>query len=347
MLSIPWWGYHFIKIRHNQKLAYWMLACSWLSIEWLAGQFWMSWNGFQLGIILSDIDVFVQCYDLIGISGGSLWIIILNIQIFRLLFSEKEKPIKGNLINLAFIFFIPIMLSVYLLYFGKTIEKDGNTIKVLAQNVVANAQDCNPDEDKLSEKKLNPAVLKTYPCDIIALETTRDEEDFKISASFKSKSDSSFNPIQSKTLRTNDIFGISKKELTVLELAHLKINAIGNFQVIRSEFFRLNCKSNQNLIICCSTALQKPTFTLLKIARLRAIENRKNIILFDSNNNVYGFQPSGKTTKLKIENATFETDKTSTSFYGQYGDLVGRLSLFISAWLLLGTFTKTDRNNFK
>jgi hypothetical protein len=75
---------------------------------------------------------------------------------------------------------------------------------------------------------------------------------------------------------------------------------------------------------------------------LRAIENRKNIILLQSNGNLSGYYPSGKV--MEVKGSGVETEKTADSFFCSYGDLAGRISFFISAWLILGTIAKSTKN---
>jgi len=339
MFAVPWMLYQLIRQRHNQKLGYWMLICSWLTLEWFAGQFWNSWQGLQLGTMLADTDLFVQWYEWGGVSGGSLWVLVLNIQIYRLLFPEKEKSAKVNFLNAALLLLAPLMLSLFITISNNKNQKDGKKIFLIGENVISDS-DCRPDENNLKDKKSNFDDYKNLNADILSLGFTNEKE---IEAFLKKKSDSVFIKINPKTYTSSDIFGISKKIMTEVELGNMKLNVLNTEQFVQSETFRLNCKNKQNLIIGISPEILKNKDLISgKIAKLRAIENRKNIILLQSNGNLSGYYPSGKV--MEVKGSGVETEKTADSFFCSYGDLAGRISLFISAWLILGTIAKSTKN---
>ncbi len=339
MFALPWMLYQLIRQRHNQKLGYWMLICSWVTLEWFAGQFWNSWQGLQLGTMLAETDLFVQWYEWGGVSGGSLWVLLLNIQIYRLLFPEKEKSAKANFLNAALLLLAPLLLSLFIIISNNKNQKDGKKIVLIGENVISDS-DCRPVKNNLKDKKSNFEDYKNLNADILSLGFAKEKE---IEAVLKKKSDSIFIKINPKTYTSSDIFGVSKKNMTEVELGNIKLNVLRKEQFVQSETFRLNCKNKQSLVIGISPLILKNTDLISgKIAKLRAIENRKNIILLQSNGNLSGFYPSGKV--MEVKGSVVETEKTADSFFCSYGDLAGRISIFISAWLILGTIAKSTKN---
>ena len=80
--------YHFVSKRVSAALAFVLLASAWIAAEYIytAGEVSFPW--LTLGNGLCNDAAFVQWYEFTGVFGGSLWLIICNILIYRAL----KKP---------------------------------------------------------------------------------------------------------------------------------------------------------------------------------------------------------------------------------------------------------------
>lgn len=97
IMCLPWLGFHFIKARLGAKIGYPSLVALWLTFEFIHLHDWgLSWPWLTLGNVFANHPGWVQWYEITGVSGGSLWILVLNISIFQLI-SKNSKRASGSL----------------------------------------------------------------------------------------------------------------------------------------------------------------------------------------------------------------------------------------------------------
>jgi len=124
--------YHMIARRATFFIGTIFLASLWMSFEYLHLQWQFSWPWLNLGNGFANFTSWIQWYEYTGTFGGTLWIWIVNIGIFKsvLLFLEhKDRSIlyRSALRN-GLIIIIPMLISFSIL---KTYEEDGNDVEVL------------------------------------------------------------------------------------------------------------------------------------------------------------------------------------------------------------------------
>jgi apolipoprotein N-acyltransferase len=96
--------------------AIWLLPPFWLSFEYLH-QYWdLAWVWLNLGNIFANTTPIIQWYEWTGSSGGSLWILAVNILITRMIIRIQSKqnwiPIS---IATSLVLLIPITVSLTVL----------------------------------------------------------------------------------------------------------------------------------------------------------------------------------------------------------------------------------------
>lgn len=102
-----------LKRRLNKPWAIWLLIPIWLGFEYGHTLWDLTWTWLTLGNVFAFNHNWVQWYEFTGTSGGSLWILIVNIFIFNLVkqnsykLSQFAKPIT--------IIVIPIIVSYLIL----------------------------------------------------------------------------------------------------------------------------------------------------------------------------------------------------------------------------------------
>ncbi|WP_109300530.1 apolipoprotein N-acyltransferase [Aquimarina sp. AU474] len=132
MMTIVFWTYHVVAKKTNFTISTIFLACFWMSYEYLHLEWQVSWPWLNLGNGFASFSSWIQWYEYTGTFGGTLWIWIVNIGIFKsvLLFIEhKDKTILyRSAIRNGLLILIPILISVIIL---KTYTEKGKEIEVL------------------------------------------------------------------------------------------------------------------------------------------------------------------------------------------------------------------------
>lgn len=115
IMCIPWLGFHSVKKRMGDTFGYLSLIFFWLTFEYIHLQDWgLSWPWLTLGNVFAANPGWVQWYEYTGTSGGSLWVLCVNILLFRLLW----KQFRGGKFSARFAGYsslalaLPFMLSL-------------------------------------------------------------------------------------------------------------------------------------------------------------------------------------------------------------------------------------------
>lgn len=119
----------------------WLLIPVWLSFEYLHTHWELSWTWLTLGNVFSFQHNWVQWYEFTGVSGGSLWILAVNILVYKMIGFKKEN-FKAGIIKVLTIIFIPIILSFIIKPSGNEVNKTSN------QNIVIVQPNIDPYEEK-------------------------------------------------------------------------------------------------------------------------------------------------------------------------------------------------------
>ncbi|MCC6723035.1 MAG: apolipoprotein N-acyltransferase [Saprospiraceae bacterium] len=132
-MYLPFWCFH--KTRQRlPKLGYLPLIAYWLSFEYLHLNWEISWSWLTLGNAFAQFPQAVQWYEYTGVFGGSLWVMVVNVLVFRLLekmefrFSPKAALAQGwKLWRIKLIVLLPIAASL-VWYFN--VQDEGRDVEV-------------------------------------------------------------------------------------------------------------------------------------------------------------------------------------------------------------------------
>ncbi len=156
LMSIVFTTYFNIKKRINNPDSYrswgiWLLIPMWLGFEYGHTLWDLSWTWLTLGNVFAFAPDVVQWYELTGTSGGSLWILIINI-LFLKIINQKLK--------LLGIIFIPIIFSFIIKTYRSSNPRTPNS---KFQTVIV-----QPNVDPYNEKfNLEPKVQLQNFCNQI------------------------------------------------------------------------------------------------------------------------------------------------------------------------------------
>ncbi len=104
--------FHQTRKKVQDTFAYPALIAYWLSFEYLHLNWDISWPWLTLGNGLATMPRWIQWYEYTGILGGSLWILALNIMLYRLLFFAREETRKTKSVMVAALLLIPVACSL-------------------------------------------------------------------------------------------------------------------------------------------------------------------------------------------------------------------------------------------
>jgi apolipoprotein N-acyltransferase len=91
LMCVPWLSFHLIRARMGNNFGYASLILFWLSFEYFHLQNWgLSWPWLTLGNVFAAHPRWVPWYDITGTSGGSLWILLVNVLLFQWLWQRVK-----------------------------------------------------------------------------------------------------------------------------------------------------------------------------------------------------------------------------------------------------------------
>jgi apolipoprotein N-acyltransferase len=117
LMCLPWLGFHFVKSRAGERTGYLSLIAFWLSFEYLHLHDWgLSWPWLTLGNVFATHTDWIQWYEFTGVSGGSAWIMIVNLLLFLLLRKKWMQATfhKGYALSAAAALALPLLASLYI-----------------------------------------------------------------------------------------------------------------------------------------------------------------------------------------------------------------------------------------
>ncbi len=103
-----------LKNRVNKPWAIWLFIPLWLGFEYGHTLWDLTWTWLTLGNAFANMHKWVQWYEFTGTSGGSMWVLIVNVLIFQLI-KNKDFALKKVIAPLAIII-IPIIISYVILH---------------------------------------------------------------------------------------------------------------------------------------------------------------------------------------------------------------------------------------
>ncbi len=171
LMSLVWWAAHSIRRKFSSALGYIALVAFWISYEYLQFNWDMEWPCLQLGSALADNLKMIQWYEFTGTFGGTLWILMLNILLFRIVHHIQLKTIfqKSAPTYVAFLILLIVPLAISIRIYYSYVETE-NPINIAI--VQPNVDPYNESFDMDAEhEKLNRFLR-------LAAEVTSNETDF-------------------------------------------------------------------------------------------------------------------------------------------------------------------------
>ncbi len=158
--------YHSIAKRATINISLLFLMCLWMAFEKLHLGWGFSWPWLNLGNGFSEYFTWIQWYEYTGTFGGTLWVWLVNILIYKLILKyqlqKSLKSLKSNAIIILSVIILPIAISLTI-YYTYTIKGEPMNVIALQPNIDPYSEKYNvPNEDiadlllKLTDSKINP-----------------------------------------------------------------------------------------------------------------------------------------------------------------------------------------------
>ncbi len=117
LMCFPWLGFKMIKDKWGEKIGYTSLIAFWMCFEFIHLQDWgLSWPWLTLGNAFATHPEWVQWYEYTGTSGGTCWILLINIFLFLHFKNnfnrEAGRSYKYLLIGIV-VLIVPVTLSLF------------------------------------------------------------------------------------------------------------------------------------------------------------------------------------------------------------------------------------------
>lgn len=331
LFSIPWAMLWLIHHRHNAKLGYWAFVSSYLALEWMQGQFSGHWAGWQLGSLPLLFGNIWQALAFVGTGGASLWILSLNIQLFRLIFPAQPQSRKGAIWAGIPLVLLPFLLSLFIGPSQKG-ESGSFTYQSTYKSQTGRLLLGQLPTEEIPENALyaQEKVLNSW-----AYQANQDSLN---SIRFWQKGERQAVNGQGFLVRT--ILGQEQRFFQFLDWQGSRLLLLNAQSLKRTAPIREGLqKGAQTSLAFSQDSSLSPM--LYRSARARAQESGSDIILVQKTAAHY-FGANGAYQKLE-EGQSCSPKIWSPTFFAQYGDLPGRLSIFLAAWLALASIVKPFR----
>jgi apolipoprotein N-acyltransferase len=110
LMCLPWLGFTIVKKSLGKPIGYLSLIAFWMCFEYIHLQDWgLSWPWLTLGNVFATHTGWIQWYEYTGTSGGTLWILLVNILLF-IHVRKNSNPQEGR----SYKYLIPVILLLAL-----------------------------------------------------------------------------------------------------------------------------------------------------------------------------------------------------------------------------------------
>ncbi|MEJ8818472.1 apolipoprotein N-acyltransferase [Lacibacter sp. H407] len=159
LMSIPLMGFRYMKNRFGSLIGYTSFIIFWMSFEYLHLQDWgLSWPWLTLGNVFAGRINWIQWYEYTGTSGGTLWVLLVNVMLFQLIrVRSKKDDVRGtmydvrmsSLLLISAVLALPIILSLFINKNQTSKHPTSDIINPTSPNIVVIQPNIDPYE-KLS-----------------------------------------------------------------------------------------------------------------------------------------------------------------------------------------------------
>lgn len=135
-MLVPWWAKRIVQRRWGGAVGTWSFIALWIAFERLHHGWDLQWPWFSLGNVLGAHPAWMQWYDITGMLGGSLWILVVNVLADRAVqawSSARPRALRRAAWALG-VFVVPLALSLWRFH-GHVEEGPSMEVVVVQPNI--------------------------------------------------------------------------------------------------------------------------------------------------------------------------------------------------------------------
>lgn len=141
-MSLPWLALYNVNKRLGPKFSYWAFLCCWMTFEYIHLNWELSWPWLTLGNVFANTPNWIQWYEFTGTSGGSFWVLLINILLLqqirkagqlRLLLNRRLALLLAAAIGMPVL--ISYLVKTFTFPFVTTDQPAGKNIVVVQPNI--------------------------------------------------------------------------------------------------------------------------------------------------------------------------------------------------------------------
>ncbi len=137
-MSVVWWLAHIARRNFKTNQGYFALIVFWISFEYIHYHWDIEWPWLHLGNGFANNIKIIQWYEYTGVFGGTLWVLLMNILLFKIIRNIQIKtPIRTSIYPISlFIALLVVPLSISFISYSSYIENENpKNITIVQPNV--------------------------------------------------------------------------------------------------------------------------------------------------------------------------------------------------------------------
>jgi apolipoprotein N-acyltransferase len=152
LMSLVWWLGHTARRRLKSNLGYLALTVFWISFEYFHFHWDIEWPWLNLGNGFTNNVKMVQWYEFTGILGGTLWVMVMNVLLFKMitvpLCKSSVKALVLPVVTFFVLLVVPLVWS-YRIYQTFSEKEDPLNVVIVQPNI----DPYNEEYDILAENR--------------------------------------------------------------------------------------------------------------------------------------------------------------------------------------------------
>ncbi|MHB8261037.1 MAG: apolipoprotein N-acyltransferase [Bacteroidia bacterium] len=136
LMSLTYLLYFTLRRRiQNPAYSIWILLPVWMSFEYLHLNWELTWSWLTLGNVFAFEHNWVQWYQFTGVSGGTVWVLVINILLYQILSCKKQESRIKRVVT-ALLIILPIILSQLIIKLSNyQIDKSTTQVLIVQPNI--------------------------------------------------------------------------------------------------------------------------------------------------------------------------------------------------------------------
>ncbi|ULQ53022.1 apolipoprotein N-acyltransferase [Flavihumibacter fluvii] len=125
LMCLPWVALYNVRKRLGSNYGYWAFIACWMTFEYIHLNWELSWPWLTLGNVFAAQPEWVHWYQFTGTSGGSFWVLFINVVLFRQILAvgtHRKLLIRSFVWFMAAAIGIPLAISFMVRAFNMRLD---------------------------------------------------------------------------------------------------------------------------------------------------------------------------------------------------------------------------------